>query len=441
VSTPIAVSTSLPKPLITVPEAAKLLCVSESWVRRHAHELPLVRVGRLVRFDFALLLRNIQCKMSAGKPLGTKETSMPQRYQKGYVYKTGKRLKVWYAMFRVDVKTEDGGIKRKQKNVRLGTLAELPTKSAAQSKLNEMMSNHKTEVDLTFTQLSEKWTESVIPTLKNTTGNNYSKTLRTHIIPAFGNIRVASINRSDVELFLAEKARHGYRRTTLKSLHSALSAVLNWATACDWIPKNVCAGVKLPRALTPEKPHSEILRREQVVSLSGKLAEPYATLVLFLDATGTRIGEAIGLKASDIDDQGNVHICRRIYEGKADTPKTKKSNRTLPLGGTELLQRLRSLGKGYVFASREGTPVNPGNALKRYICPAARELGIGLSGWHAFRHSAATQMLRDRVSPKVAADILGHDVRMLLSTYHHPEMEDFRLPLLERAGGLLCDVM
>jgi integrase len=163
--------------------------------------------------------------------------------------------------------------------------------------------------------------------------------------------------------------------------------------------------------------------------------------VLFLDATGTRIGEAIGLKPSDIDSNGNVHICRRIYEGKADTPKTKNSNRTLPLGGTELLCRLRSLGPGYLFASREGTPVNPGNALKRYIRPAARELGIGLSGWHAFRHSAATQMLRNRVSPKVAADILGHDVRILLSTYHHPEMEDFRLPLLERAGGLLCDVM
>jgi integrase len=380
--------------------------------------------------------------MSAGKPLETKETSMiQQRYQKGYIYKTGKKNKVWYAIFRIDLKTEDGGLKRKQKNVRLGTLAELPTKSAAQTKLSEMMSNHKPEVELTFGQLSAKWTESIIPTLKATTGNNYAKTLRTHISPAFRESRVTSINRSDVEVFLAGKAKQGYRRNTLKSMHAALSAVLGWAVSCDWIDKNVCVGIKLPRPITPEKPRSEILRREHVISLSEKLAEPYATLVLFLDATGTRIGEAIGLKPSDIDSNGNVHICRRIYEGKANTPKTKNSNRTLPLGGTELLCRLRSLGPGYLFASREGTPVNPGNALKRYIRPAARELGIGLSGWHAFRHSAATQMLRNRVSPKVAADILGHDVRMLLSTYHHPEMEDFRLPLLERAGGLLCDVM
>ena len=69
-----------------------------------------------------------------------------QRYQKGYIYKTGKKNKVWYAMFRIDLKTEDGGLKRKQKNVRLGTLAELPTKSAAQAKLSEMMSNHKPDI-------------------------------------------------------------------------------------------------------------------------------------------------------------------------------------------------------------------------------------------------------------------------------------------------------
>ncbi|MBB5056905.1 integrase [Granulicella aggregans] len=366
---------------------------------------------------------------------------MIQRYQKGHVYKTGKRIKVWYAMFRVDLRTEDGGLKRKQRNVRLGTLSELPTKFAAQQKLTALLGETKTEVQMTLTQLSKKWTESVLPTLKHTTGNGYLKTLRTHILPAFGSAQVAAIHRSEVERFLADKAMRGYRRNTLKSMHSALSALLTWAAACSWVERNVCSGIKLPRALTPEKPVSPILQREQVEQLAGMLEEPYSTLVLFLDTTGARIGEAIGIKASDIDAEGNVHISRRIYEGKSDTPKTRKSKRVLPLGGTNLLSRLRQRGDGYLFRSREGTPVNPGNALKRYVRPAARELGITLSGWHAFRHTAATQMLRAKVSPKVVSDILGHNVGMLLSTYHHPEMEDFRLPLQDRAGGLLCNVM
>ena len=94
--------------------------------------------------------------MTQGKPLKPEGTPMPQRYQKGHVYKTGKRLKVWYAMFRVDLKTEDGGLKRKQKNIRLGTLAEIPTKSAAHAKLAEMMSFQKPETELTLSQLSIK---------------------------------------------------------------------------------------------------------------------------------------------------------------------------------------------------------------------------------------------------------------------------------------------
>jgi hypothetical protein len=53
-----------------------------------------------------------------------------RRYQRGYVYKTGiktgKRIKVWYGMWREDVKRPDGSISRRQHNVRLGTVSELP---------------------------------------------------------------------------------------------------------------------------------------------------------------------------------------------------------------------------------------------------------------------------------------------------------------------------
>lgn len=71
-----------------VRDAAQFLGVSDSWVRRRAHELPAVRVGRLVRFDPVLLLRNFSGRPGvSGKPLKHgKELSMIfRRYQKGYV--------------------------------------------------------------------------------------------------------------------------------------------------------------------------------------------------------------------------------------------------------------------------------------------------------------------------------------------------------------------
>jgi excisionase family DNA binding protein len=84
-----------PRPFVSVRETAALLATSESWVRRHVGGLPAVRVGRLVRFDSTLILRQFQCKPSSGnclKPEGEKVMN-PQlrRYQRRYVYKTGKK--------------------------------------------------------------------------------------------------------------------------------------------------------------------------------------------------------------------------------------------------------------------------------------------------------------------------------------------------------------
>jgi hypothetical protein len=54
-----------------------------------------------------------------------------------------------------------------------------------------------------------------------------------------------------------------------------------------------------------------------------------------------------------------------------------------------LLDRLRNLGAGrkWMFESRAGTPVNPNNIRRRFLKPAAEELGIPLCGGHDFRHS------------------------------------------------------
>ena len=184
----------------------------------------------------------------------------------------------------------------------------------------------------------------------------------------------------------------------------------------------------------------KVLGLAQVVDIASNVREPYSTLVLFLAVTGCRIGEAIAIKWSDFD--GDVlHVQRRIYNGKIDTAKTEGSDRKIPIP-TVLLERMRRLGGSeWVFRGRGGSPVNPGNVLKRYVRPAAENLGIALSGWHDFRHTVATKMLRSGISPKVVSELLGHaDVSITLNTYDHVDTESFRAPLDRAAGQLLRDV-
>jgi len=184
-------------------------------------------------------------------------------------------------------------------------------------------------------------------------------------------------------------------RNTLRGMRASLSRVLSWAVACEWIEKNPCAGVRLP--LAGSKVNRTVLTTQQVAALASRLEEPYSTLVIFLAATGTRIGEAVGIKWSDFD--GNtLRIQRRIYERKEGTTKTKGSNRSIPIPAA-LLERMKLLGEGeWVFRSQAGTPVDPKNAANRYLRPAAKGLGIKLGGWHDFRQYSGFLIIPGRLN-------------------------------------------
>lgn len=223
----------------------------------------------------------------------------------------------------------------------------------------------------------------------------------------------------------------------------SLGRVLSWAVAGGWLEKNPCAGVQLPQA--PIKVRRTILKPDQVIGLAAKLSEPYATLVLFLAATGLRISEAIGVRKSDFD--GSVlKLRRRFYQsdkgGDFGELKTKKSARDLPLPSwlAERVTELAETDDGFCFHSRMGTPINQKNILSRMVHPACAELGFRIGGWHDFRHTLTTWALK-KYPTKVVSELLGHaSTKTTLDVYSHVLQEDFTGPLAEMAGKLLPDV-
>lgn len=369
-----------------------------------------------------------------------------RRFQKGHVLKKGKRgQQVWYGMWREDVPKADGGFTRHQRSARLGSVSEFPYQSNAEGELSKLM-NQQPSLQMTFSELADRWTKAEVPTIKESTANFYLKVLKTHVIPAFGNREIASITREDVQNFLAAKANL-YSRNTLRGMRASLGVVLSWAVNCKsngskWLEDNPCARVKLPRdeKCAGKKIKRAILDPEKTQALADKLEEPYATLVLFLSTTGLRVGEAVGIKWSDFN--GNeLRVSRRIYEGKQGDPKSEDSARNLPISET-LMTRMRTLGEGeWVFRSRNGTTINPGNALRRYLHPAARELGFHLSGWHDFRHTVATESINSGAPIKRVSQLLGHsDIRTTMKYYQKVASEDFRGLLKDRAERLLSNV-
>ena len=416
------------KSLLEVRLAANVFGVSTSWIRRHITELPAIRVGRFIRFDAELLSEQLRARIEIGKPLRPERTDMFFRYQRGFVYQKGRKIKVWYGRIREDVRNPEGEVERRHRNIRLGTLEELPTKSAARKHLSQLLKDSPPKMEMSFRKLTERWEKAEGSTMKATTLSHYKNALRAYVLPVFGDRKIAEINREDIQTFLAEKARK-YSESTLRSMRVVLGLTLGWATNCSWLEKNPCSRVKLPKHTGGRKVTRTVLTAEQVNAIVGRLREPYATLVLFLAATGLRIGEALAIKWTDFD--GNVlHVTRRIYDGDVDAVKSKRSERKLPVDSV-LQARMEKLGKGqWVFRSRKGTPLNPGNALKRHVRPAAEKLGISLGGWHDFRHTLSTKLRRSGVHPKVVSDILGHKkVNLAMDVYDRTDVEDFVQPL------------
>jgi integrase len=124
-----------------------------------------------------------------------------------------------------------------------------------------------------------------------------------------------------------------------------------------------------------------------------------------------------------------------MYSGKSDELKTKGSNRKLPLP-QELEGRLLRLrtndADSFIFHSRNGTPLNPGNWMRREVRPAATRLGIALTGWHDFRHFFSRRLRKSGVHPKLVSTLLGHSkVNLAMDVYDQADEQDLRGALLQ----------
>ena len=435
---------SLSSPLISVREAASLLHVSESWVRRHLSDLPAIRCGRLLRFDSD----EIGHKIRAGKSLRSERitTVIPRRYQQGsIVWRNTKYAKVCYGIYRVDVQTGTG-IKREQRKVRLGTRKEFPTDSQARKKLTDIIASAESgppvPETMTYRELAKRWQDSEGPTQTKPTADRYAQVLRAWLLPFWKDRSISSITRNDIQLFLNGKAST-HSKSSIRAMRLVLQMTLSFAHLNGWLATYPCVKIKTPRTTNESRGVKRAeMNEQQKLAIVARLDEPYSTLVLLLTRIPLRIEEALGIKLSDFD--GRVLNLRRVvYEG-AVYDLEPKEQRLIPIMDAELLARLRNLGAGqeWVFQSRTGTPVNPNNIRRRFLKPAAQELGIPLCGWHDFRHSLTNEMRRNGTHPKVISDLLGHKkVNLAMDVYDRSNLKDFEQALGSVGSQLLpsCD--
>ena len=91
--------------------------------------------------------------------------------------------------------------------------------------------------------------------------------------------------------------------------------------------------------------------------------------------------------------------------------------------------------RGLVFCTRWGTPIEPRNATRSFKRVLVRA-ELPEIRFHDLRHSCATLLLTQGVSPRVVMEILGHSqISLTMNTYSHVALELQREAASRRGTG------
>jgi integrase len=153
----------------------------------------------------------------------------------------------------------------------------------------------------------------------------------------------------------------------------------------------------------------------------------YTDFVFFLLSMGCRMGEAAGLKWSSLGaDYSTAWIGESISRGHQNNKGTKTGkSRTFGLPPRvrsmleERFDRLSPQPDDLVFMSPKGLPMHDHRFRRRAWKTILASCHIEYRSPYNLRHTAASQLLANKVDPIKVAEHLGHSKRVLLDTYAH----------------------
>lgn len=362
-----------------------------------------------------------------------------------YAYENGSSFSYW-----IKVKGPDG--KWRQEWTSGFDTAAKAAKARRDAMTDKDRGKHVAKSERTVADYFTEWLDGQI-NLKPTTLHGYRVQVRTHVIPAIGNVKLQNLtlpmlNKLYVDLY----ERKGLSPRTVELCNAVIRKALNDAVRAGDLDRNPATHTTLPRKSKPElaEPWTAEELGRFIASLDG---HPLRAAFIVAANTGARRGEVAGLRWMDVDlDGARLHIRRprTTINGKAveGDPKNTTSARNIGIDAMTV-QALRDhreqlMKAGFdlvrpdrcVFQERDGSGIDP-NRLSREFKSAAERAGLLKARsvgddkertirFHDLRHSHASILLKAGVPVEVVAKRLGHaNAIVTLTVYRHVlESED-----------------
>lgn len=296
-----------------------------------------------------------------------------------------------------------------------------------------------------------------------------------HIKELFGETKLTHLKAPQIKQAYADARQSGrFSESELHKIHAKLSQIMKEAVNDEFILKNPCASISVPRPKPKERTYLEaeeaarLLRtllkefdeRASGDSIADLQGLPHLVGTMLLLDTGIRRGEMLGLDWSHVDlDGGTAYICQQFARDKVlRSPKSENSRRWLHLGSVMLgvLKRWEPLQQRYfreiatqwapdapIVNSCTGGRLDPNNYSRwfREWCVANgfgewsgeeetyydaagrkrhRKKGyVGLTS-HMLRHTQATLLIGESTDLKTVQARLGHsNISTTMNIYAH----------------------
>ncbi len=291
-------------------------------------------------------------------------------------------------------------------------------------------------------------------TIKLRTYLKYRDIINKHINPVLGKYELELINVDVLQNFILNKLDNGNLITNEKlsvnsviAIFSVLKQLLKKAVSLGISNVEYTSIIRMPAINEKEITAFNQNEQRKIENYCLHSKPNYIGVVICL-YTGIRLGELLALTWNDVDFEKKLLIINKtVYtiskNGKnvayIDKPKTKHSNRIIPLPKQliDILKKIKKKSNAFYILSTKNKGIISNRSYQKTFQSILKKCNISPKSFHCLRHTFATRALELGIDIKTLSEILGHKNSMVtLNRYAHSLIEH-KSKMMNKIGKLL----